>query len=178
MRRSARRPGSAAAGTLYSKIDCAARSPPPNVPPVTVRCAITTLTASGVNDFGQVGDDLADHRVVVPGHLGRGGRDELRGPDRVPLGQERQHGDVDPFAGRAGVEADHAALVGRPDRSDQGDAGGAHQRPVGVESGRTVVVPGDGDDLGAGVAQGQQGLHDQLLGVGGRRGGRRTGRRR
>ena len=60
-------------------------------------------------------------------------------------------------------------LVGGPDGPDQGDPGGAHQRPVGVESRGAVVVSGDGDDLGAGVAQREQGLHDQLLGVGGRR---------
>ena len=48
------RPGKRWPAREYSKIDCAARSPPPNFPPVTVRCAITTLTASGVNDSARL----------------------------------------------------------------------------------------------------------------------------
>ena len=38
-----------AAGTLYSKIDWADRSPPPKVPPMQVTCDITRFTVSVAN---------------------------------------------------------------------------------------------------------------------------------
>ena len=47
--RSAPRPGRSSAGTAYSKIDWAARSPPPIRPFSTVRWAITRFTASSRN---------------------------------------------------------------------------------------------------------------------------------
>ena len=37
------------AGTLYSKIDWADRSPPPKTPPTQVRCDISKLTVPSLN---------------------------------------------------------------------------------------------------------------------------------
>ena len=100
-----------AAGTLYSKIDWADRSPPPKMPPTQVTCDITRLTVSPLNPPVSDGDDLADLLVVGAHVLRRGVRDDLRRAHRVPLGQERQDRDLGVRAVRAGGEPDDPALV-------------------------------------------------------------------
>ena len=61
--------------------------------------------------------------------------------------------------------------VGRRGRAHHRHAEGGEDRPHRFEPRRVVVVAGDDDDLGAGVAQVEQRLEDERLGIGvGRRG--------
>ena len=96
------------------------------------------------------------------------GRRQLGRPAPGPRvqGVPGQHRQLDVLPGRAGPEPDQPALARRARPADQGDARDAHQRPVGVEGRRVVVVARDRDDLGPGPPQRQQRPDHELLGRG------------
>jgi hypothetical protein len=129
-----------------------------------------------------------DRLAVGGGVLRRGAADQVRGADRVPVGQERQRRHPHRLPGGAGREcdqavadrahrvyrasrADRAERADRADRAEQVYPGDLHQGTVGVEGTGVVVVARDGDHLGPGGAQRQQGADDRCLGL-----GRRCGR--